>query len=198
MSFFVVVIHDTSYTIGCCNIVRSLWSKGQLVSTSATEFSQQDLGDKESNSVVIMFVNLIGEPVTVSRTIWSLPLSMLPHTIHATLEMNSLKHNLHAITTPLFFTSVLCSIMGLSSGFHISSPTRWTRLSELSMIIPIRSGSIVALVTPMTITNEIDYEKLISLLQWHVAEGGRFCLCTTTCYIVDSVNSAILHHLLSN
>ena len=39
------------------------------------------------------------------------------------------------------------------------------------MIIPIRPGSIVALVTPMTITNEIDYEKLISLLQWHVAEG---------------------------
>ena len=39
------------------------------------------------------------------------------------------------------------------------------------MVMPIRAGSIVALVTPMNVDNSIDYEKLISLLKWHVAEG---------------------------
>ena len=39
------------------------------------------------------------------------------------------------------------------------------------MIIPVRGGSIVALVTPMTENNAIDYPKLESLLMWHIAEG---------------------------
>lgn len=39
------------------------------------------------------------------------------------------------------------------------------------MVIPVRPGSIVALVTPMTTSNAIDYVKLESLLKWHIAEG---------------------------
>ena len=39
------------------------------------------------------------------------------------------------------------------------------------MVIPVRPGSIVALVTPMTESNAIDYVKLESLLKWHIAEG---------------------------
>ena len=64
-------------------------------------------------------------------------------------------------------------MLGLSTGFHSSSLSRQFRgrALQLSMITPIRSGSIVALVTPMTKTNEIDYPKLESLLKWHIAEG---------------------------
>ena len=40
------------------------------------------------------------------------------------------------------------------------------------MIMPVKAGSIVALVTPMTADNSIDYVKLESLLRWHVAEGN--------------------------
>jgi dihydrodipicolinate synthase/N-acetylneuraminate lyase len=39
------------------------------------------------------------------------------------------------------------------------------------MLIPVRSGSIVAIVTPMTESNAIDYVKLDSLLKWHIQEG---------------------------
>lgn len=39
------------------------------------------------------------------------------------------------------------------------------------MIMPVKAGSIVALVTPMTADNSIDYVKLEGLLRWHVAEG---------------------------
>ena len=38
--------------------------------------------------------------------------------------------------------------------------------------VAIKGGSIVALVTPMTTSNAIDYDKLISLLKWHVSEGS--------------------------
>ena len=48
------------------------------------------------------------------------------------------------------------------------------------MIIPVRSGSIVALVTPMTENNSIDFPKLESLLRWHIAEGLNF-FTTATC-----------------
>lgn len=46
---------------------------------------------------------------------------------------------------------------------------------------PVVGGSVVALVTPMTETNEIDFPALISLLQWHVKEGsnGAVILGTT-------------------
>ncbi len=42
----------------------------------------------------------------------------------------------------------------------------------LEMKGSIGDGSIVALVTPMTSTNAIDYDKLIDLLNWHVSEGS--------------------------
>eukprot|EP01038_Epipyxis_sp_PR26KG_P010196 gene10196-13716_t len=46
---------------------------------------------------------------------------------------------------------------------------------------PVVGGSVVALVTPMTKNNEIDYAKLIELLEWHVKEGtdGAVVLGTT-------------------
>jgi 4-hydroxy-tetrahydrodipicolinate synthase len=50
------------------------------------------------------------------------------------------------------------------------------------MIMPAKlQGSIVALVTPMTPNNAIDFEKLESILKWHVAEGtnGVVILGTT-------------------
>ena len=45
----------------------------------------------------------------------------------------------------------------------------------------IVGGSVVALVTPMTEKNEIDYDKLQELLEWHVKEGtdGAVILGTT-------------------
>ena len=42
----------------------------------------------------------------------------------------------------------------------------------MSMIMPVKGGSIVALVTPMTVDNAIDFVKLEDLLRWHVAEGN--------------------------
>lgn len=39
------------------------------------------------------------------------------------------------------------------------------------MIIPVRPGSIVAIVTPMTEKNAIDFPKFEDLLKWHVSEG---------------------------
>jgi hypothetical protein len=46
---------------------------------------------------------------------------------------------------------------------------------DISMLIPVRSGSIVAIVTPMTESNAIDYVKLDSLLKWHIQEGIITC-----------------------
>jgi hypothetical protein len=39
------------------------------------------------------------------------------------------------------------------------------------MIIPVRPGSIVAIVTPMTQNNAIDFPRLEDLLKWHISEG---------------------------
>jgi len=49
------------------------------------------------------------------------------------------------------------------------------------MIIPVRPGSIVAIVTPMTQNNAIDFPKLEDLLKWHISEGtdGAVILGTT-------------------
>lgn len=48
-------------------------------------------------------------------------------------------------------------------------------------LMKAKGGSVVALVTPMTKTNEIDYPKLLKLLEWHVKEGtdGAVILGTT-------------------
>eukprot|EP00600_Ochromonadales_sp_CCMP1393_P005755 CAMPEP_0174955356 /NCGR_PEP_ID=MMETSP0004_2-20121128/937_1 /TAXON_ID=420556 /ORGANISM="Ochromonas sp., Strain CCMP1393" /LENGTH=295 /DNA_ID=CAMNT_0016203277 /DNA_START=308 /DNA_END=1195 /DNA_ORIENTATION=+ len=46
---------------------------------------------------------------------------------------------------------------------------------------PVVGGSVVALVTPMTADNKIDFPKFVELLQWHVKEGtdGAVILGTT-------------------
>lgn len=68
-------------------------------------------------------------------------------------------------------------------GFVPSSFMRFTHhRSSLSMkLSPVTGGSVVAIVTPMTSNNEIDYAKFIELLQWHVQEGtdGAVILGTT-------------------
>ena len=64
----------------------------------------------------------------------------------------------------------MIAVLGISEGFHGGYSLR-KRTFSLSMIIPVRSGSIVALVTPMTENNSIDFPKLESLLKWHIAEG---------------------------
>ena len=75
-----------------------------------------------------------------------------------------------------------------SMGFIPSSFTRNShhpyRSSSLSLSMklnPVTGGSVVAIVTPMTSSNEIDYAKFIELLQWHVQEGtdGAVILGTT-------------------
>ena len=55
------------------------------------------------------------------------------------------------------------------------------RSSTIEMKVPVRGGSVVALVTPMTESNTIDYGKLDELLKWHVREGtdGIVVLGTT-------------------
>ncbi len=35
----------------------------------------------------------------------------------------------------------------------------------------VKGGSIVALVTPMTSDNAIDYDRLTSLVRWHAEQG---------------------------
>lgn len=49
------------------------------------------------------------------------------------------------------------------------------------MKVQCKGGSVVALVTPMTATNDIDYPSLIALLKWHKQEGtdGVVILGTT-------------------
>jgi len=37
----------------------------------------------------------------------------------------------------------------------------------------VKGGSVVALVTPMTESNEIDYVKLTEILEWHAKEGNQ-------------------------
>ena len=64
----------------------------------------------------------------------------------------------------------MIAVLGISEGFHGGYSLR-KRTFSVSMIIPVRSGSIVALVTPMTENNSIDFPKLESLLKWHIAEG---------------------------
>jgi 4-hydroxy-tetrahydrodipicolinate synthase len=48
-------------------------------------------------------------------------------------------------------------------------------------MVAVKGGSIVALVTPMTETNAIDFTKLDEILKWHISEGtdGVVVLGTT-------------------
>lgn len=38
------------------------------------------------------------------------------------------------------------------------------------------AGSYVALITPFTESDEVDYAKIEELVEWHVAEGYELCL----------------------
>ena len=77
---------------------------------------------------------------------------------------------------PVMIIVLTASILGLSMGFRGSCKTLRSRSSSLLMVIPVRGGSVVALVTPMTENNAIDYPRLESLLKWHMAEG-KAILC---------------------
>jgi len=92
-------------------------------------------------------------------------------------------------TVPLLCLFILlsCAPEKAFSFFAASGVTRLrSSLSSLSMSDvekrhKVRAGSVVALVTPMTPTNEIDYKKFVDLLKWHMSEGtdGAVILGTT-------------------
>ena len=75
----------------------------------------------------------------------------------------------------------------LSEQLHVSKLSSTHVPHTLSMsgadrtFTPLRAGSVVAMVTPMTAKNDIDYPKLTSLLEWHVEQGtdGAIILGTT-------------------
>ena len=100
-----------------------------------------------------------------------------------TYFLSFLRFNTHRYHVALF-----CSFCGLTDGFQKeygranNFKTNSIRLrGNLNMIMPLKHGSIVALVTPMTENNAIDYAKLESILKWHIAEGtdGAVILGTT-------------------
>lgn len=64
------------------------------------------------------------------------------------------------------------------------------------MLIPVRSGSIVAIVTPMTESNAIDYVKLDSLLKWHIQEGIMACEKTFLSLLTYLIIEAAFLHVL--
>ena len=66
-------------------------------------------------------------------------------------------------------------------GFRMMAPARFNSLRSLEMATSITGGSIVALVTPMTSSNAIDYDKLIDILKWHIDQktDGVVVLGTT-------------------
>lgn len=71
----------------------------------------------------------------------------------------------------LTFVVFLSCMLSLDA-FFISGKFGLRTQFDLSMKATIKGGSIVALSTPMTITNAIDYPKLVDLLKWHVSEGS--------------------------
>jgi hypothetical protein len=48
-------------------------------------------------------------------------------------------------------------------------------------LMSVKGGSVVALVTPMTASNDVDLPKFTKLLEWHLAQGtdGAVILGTT-------------------
>lgn len=62
---------------------------------------------------------------------------------------------------------------------HLESTYRLC--NGFSMQTPMRQGSYVALITPMTPTGQIDFNTLRSLLQWHLESGtDGLCILGTT------------------
>ena len=54
-------------------------------------------------------------------------------------------------------------------------------LGDVFALMKVTGGSVVALVTPMTRSNNVDIRKLTDLLEWHVEQGtaGAVILGTT-------------------
>ena len=65
--------------------------------------------------------------------------------------------------------------------FAISSLLVTNVLSSTLPMMKVKPGSIVALVTPMTKSNAVDYPALTKLLEWHISQGtdGAVILGTT-------------------
>ena len=83
----------------------------------------------------------------------------------------------------LLFIAIACLVCGRAAAFTASAVVRRAHRTALQMaaVQPVKGGSVVALVTPMTKTNDIDYDKFVDLLNWHVKEGsdGAVILGTT-------------------
>jgi hypothetical protein len=92
----------------------------------------------------------------------------------------------------------LC-LLGFSSGFIHKSPVqrRFSATRQMSMVVPVKGGSVVALVTPMTENNEIDFPKFESLLQWHVKEGKHSFGPLYSLSIVSHLDTSIFCHYSS-
>ena len=67
------------------------------------------------------------------------------------------------------------------NGFRMMPSSRYNNLHTLEMKTEIKGGSIVALATPMTSSNAIDYDKLVDILKWHISQksDGVVILGTT-------------------
>ena len=80
----------------------------------------------------------------------------------------------------LLFIALACVLC--SRAVALMTAARRTRPAALTMAMQqVKGGSVVALVTPMTKANDIDYDKFVDLLNWHVKEGsdGAVILGTT-------------------
>lgn len=79
----------------------------------------------------------------------------------------------------LLLLSVCLQAAAFFSGGNVGASRRSASLLVMRSA-PV-GGSVVALVTPMTASNEIDYPSLVSLLKWHMSEGtdGAVILGTT-------------------
>eukprot|EP01039_Chlorochromonas_danica_P004372 gene4372-4793_t len=85
----------------------------------------------------------------------------------------------------ILLIGVVLMLLEGSQSFHyqparISSLTS-SRLSLSMSLVPVRGGSVVAIVTPMKPDGAIDYKAFVDLLHWHVEQGtdGAVILGTT-------------------
>lgn len=77
---------------------------------------------------------------------------------------------------------VVLMLLEGSQSFHCQPARISSSRSSLSMsLVPVRGGSVVAIVTPMKPDGAIDYKAFVDLLHWHVEQGtdGAVILGTT-------------------
>lgn len=75
----------------------------------------------------------------------------------------------------------------------MSSSLRGSRAGTTSLsmsTVPLKGGSVVAIVTPMKPNGEIDYPKFVELLQWHVKEGSDGAVVLGTTGEASTINMA--------